>query len=82
MDTIIFNADGIWSADAIRYKYVDGTGDPLVPIVIQSYKIDRSTLKITRLITIKYPEVFNEADVLIGPESGGCTIKETAQNKI
>ena len=81
-DKQIFIADGIWTADAIRYKYVDASGDPLVPVVIQSYEIDRSTLKMTKLITINYPEVLNMADDLIGPDSGDCTIIETAQNKI
>ena len=81
-DKQIFKADGIWSADAIRYKYVIVSGDPLVPIITMSIKIDRSTLKMTRLVTVKYPEVLNMADDFIGPESGDCTVIETAQNKI
>jgi hypothetical protein len=81
-DKRIFNADGIWSADSIRYKYVDASGDPLVPIVTESITINRSTLKLTRLITIEYPKMLNKADDLIGPETGDCMIVETNQNKI
>ncbi len=81
-DALVFNADGIWSAEAIRYKYMDGTGGPLVPILIQAFKIDRSTLKMTKTITIEYPKKFNTPDDLLGPYSGDCTIVETAENKI
>jgi hypothetical protein len=78
---LVFNADGIWSADAIRYKYVSG-GEYLVPLIIQEIQINRSTLKMTKTITIEYPEKLNMPDDLIGPWSGDCRIVETRQNKI
>ncbi len=78
---LVFKADGIWSADAIRYKYVSG-GEYLVPLIITEFHISRSTLKMTKTITIEYPEKLNMPDDVIGPWSGECKVVETRQNKI
>lgn len=78
---LVFKADGIWSADAIRYKHVSG-GEYLVPLIIQEIQINRSTLTMIKTITIEYPEKLNKSDHVIGPWSGDCKIVETSQNKI